>query len=1021
MLEKLIIAGVDVIRLNFSHGNQADHLVKIERVREIFAEKGLSASILLDTRGPEIRTHNFVGGKAKVIKDSTVTITMDEVEGTAERFSVNYPNLINDIEVGSHIKIDDGILDVEVTAIDYDKKEIIARALNTHSITNRRGVNIPFARLSLPYVSDKDRADIEFGCDQNVSFIAASFVRSREDVEEIREILRQKGKEYIKIIAKIENHEGVNNIAEIVEVSDGIMIARGDMGVELPPEEVPIIQKKIINECFKAGKPSITATQMLDSMMRNPTPTRAEVSDVANAIYDGSDAIMLSGETASGEYPLESVMMQATIAGKIEPLLNYYGLAKEAFSYSKKNLSDAISYAIATTADTINAAIIVAMSGNELAAQRISNFRPNCPIIAVCDNLELSLLLRLTWGVYPYLIDDAGIMMEEAEQLAVEIGRKYKVPKGAPIILAGGTCKLSLSGAGKSVAISALEEQGFYYLDNFPVALIKEFLALITKNKERYSRVAISLEREQVETAIELCRNNYQIITKVIFLECSELELITRYKRTRRKHPLQLNNLSLLQAIREETKAAREIKLLADDIIDTTFLAENELRMIVLNKYSLCQFKNLQIGFISFGFKYGIPLDGDLILDVRFLINPYYVDQLKEKTGMNKEVYNYVMVHQNTKEYLKRTLEYLDYIFNMYILEGKSSVLIGIGCTGEDFHKIQVCFGQLPLVSRSDKSYFLAGVFVSCGSLNSPLSAEYHLELQLDNRDDEEKIIKIMQFFNLNPKQIIRRNKKILYLKKAVEISDFISIIHAEAKMLEYENFRIEKDFFLAATRVNNCDAANLQKVLKAGEKQLTAINKILPTLHGVKKRIAHLRIKYPERSLERKTEMLQKLRKEDINIIHPFLIKYPYHSANYNLITIYLWSIEFPTFYYIEDDVLYLFEEEGEELVALLPVTDKKHLTKSLKRLEEIFQILQKPFIVRWVPKALLADLDLKQYQIDAMDDLKEYIYLGRSDFKDVLALLDEWIHNEEELGPYIMNLKDFPYAPCLMSKWWK
>lgn len=249
---------------------------------------------------------------------------------------------------------------------------------------------------------------------------------------------------------------------------------------------------------------------------------------------------------------------------------------------------------------------------------------------------------------------------------------------------------LGLSGAGKSVAISSLEDQGFYYLDNFPAALMNNFLDLIAAAENKYPKVAIALSFDGYAEAIARCRQDYRIVTKVIFLECSELEIITRYKRTRRKHPLQLKNISLLQAIREEQKLARMIKILADDIIDTTSLSDKELRTIILNKHGQLAFKSLQIGFITFGFKYGIPLDADLVLDVRFLINPYYIDELKEKTGLNKEVYSYVINHQNTKEYLKKTITYLDYIFNMYLIEGKSSAIIAVGCTGGKHRSVSI-------------------------------------------------------------------------------------------------------------------------------------------------------------------------------------------------------------------------------------------------------------------------------------------------------------------------------------------
>ncbi|KAI4453628.1 pyruvate kinase [Holotrichia oblita] len=441
MLVEAIKEGVNVVRLNFSHGNQEEHLIKINRVKEIYAQEGLMAAIMLDTRGPEVRTHLFAGGSATIKKNEQVKIYMDEIEGNSNAFSVNYPQLINDVEVNNHIRIDDGLLDLRIDKINHEERYILTTALNTHVVRNRRGVNIPFVKLSLPFVSEKDREDIIFGCEHGVTFVATSFTRTKEDVAEIRQILLDQGKKHIKIIAKIENHEGVSRIEEIIEASDGIMVARGDLGVEVAPEEVPAIQKKIIAACLKAGKPAITATQMLDSMQKNPTPTRAEVSDVANAIYDLSDAIMLSGETASGEYPLEAIRMQATIANHTEPMLNYERLTVTAYEQSKKTLNDAIAMSVTTTARIIDAALIVAMTASGATAKTISMYRPDCPIIAATDNLDVGLGLLLNWAVYPYLIADAGLIMEEAEQLAIQIGRHYKVEPGKPIILAGGSIK----------------------------------------------------------------------------------------------------------------------------------------------------------------------------------------------------------------------------------------------------------------------------------------------------------------------------------------------------------------------------------------------------------------------------------------------------------------------------------------------------------------------------------------------------------------------------------------------------
>ena len=307
MLEKLMKAGMNVARLNFSHGSHEEHKARIDTIRKVADKLGKTIGILLDTKGPEIRTHDMKDGLIMLEKGKEVIVSMSQVEGTPEKFSVTYEDLINDVQVGSYILLDDGLVELQVKDIDKTKGEVKCDILNTGELKNKKGVNLPGVKVNLPGITDKDADDILFGIKEDVDYIAASFVRRPSDVLDIREILERENNHNITIFPKIENQEGIDNIEEILEVSDGLMVARGDMGVEIPPESVPIVQKDLIRKCNKLGKPVITATQMLDSMQRNPRATRAEASDVANAIYDGTDAVMLSGETAAGLYPEEAV------------------------------------------------------------------------------------------------------------------------------------------------------------------------------------------------------------------------------------------------------------------------------------------------------------------------------------------------------------------------------------------------------------------------------------------------------------------------------------------------------------------------------------------------------------------------------------------------------------------------------------------------------------------------------------------------------------------------------------------
>jgi len=401
MLEKLMNAGMNVARLNFSHGSHEEHKARIDSIRKVSKKVGKTIGILLDTKGPEIRTHDMKDGLIVLEKGKEVIVSMSQVEGTPEKFSVTYEDLINDVQIGSYILLDDGLVELQVKDIDKDKGEVKCDILNTGELKNKKGVNLPGVKVNLPGITDKDAADIKFGIKEDIDYIAASFVRRPSDVLDIREILEQENNDNITIFPKIENQEGIDNIEEILEVSDGLMVARGDMGVEIPPESVPIVQKDLIRKCNKLGKPVITATQMLDSMQRNPRATRAEASDVANAIYDGTDAVMLSGETAAGQYPEEAVKTMRNIAISAEAAQDYKKLLSDRTKLVETSLVNAIGVSVAHTALNLNVKAIVAATESGSTAITISKYRPHSDIIAVTPSEHTARQLALVWGAYP--------------------------------------------------------------------------------------------------------------------------------------------------------------------------------------------------------------------------------------------------------------------------------------------------------------------------------------------------------------------------------------------------------------------------------------------------------------------------------------------------------------------------------------------------------------------------------------------------------------------------------------------
>ncbi len=443
-LKELAINGMNVARLNFSHGSYEEHKKRIDDIVEVRNELKLPIAILLDTKGPEIRIKTFENDSVNLVEGAKFTLTCEDVQGTDKKVSVTYENLYKDISVGTRILIDDGL--VELLVENIVNKDIICEVINGGVLSNKKSINIPGVSIKLPYLSEKDKKDIIFGIENDVDFIAASFVRTAYDVLEVRKVLEQNGGENIHIIAKIENSEGVNNIDAIITASDGIMVARGDMGVEIPFEDLPAIQKLLIEKCYKAGKKVITATQMLDSMIRNPRPTRAETTDVANAIYDGTSAIMLSGETAIGKYPVESVITMSKIAEKTEKSINY----KKRFHNQTTNLltntvASAISHATCTTAMDLGATAIITVTNSGVTARMVSSFRPECPIIATTPVEKVYRQMALSWGIIPVLSEQQKTM-DDLFDHAVDRSLETGIIKNGDLVVITGGLPVGISG-----------------------------------------------------------------------------------------------------------------------------------------------------------------------------------------------------------------------------------------------------------------------------------------------------------------------------------------------------------------------------------------------------------------------------------------------------------------------------------------------------------------------------------------------------------------------------------------------
>ncbi len=457
VLKNLMKNGMNVARMNFSHGTHEEQKARLDMIKKLREELNLPVAALLDTKGPEIRIGDVEGGKLELKPGQEFTLTTEEMLGTEKKVTITYKELYKDVEPGDSILIDDGLIGMEVVRI--DESDIVCRVKNGGFISNHKGVNVPGVELNMPFVSPKDLADIVFAVEQDYDFIAASFTRTAEDIMEIRKILQEHGGEKIHIIAKLENKQGVENCEDILRVADGIMIARGDMGVEIPLEEVPVIQKELIRQAMHMGKPVITATQMLDSMMKNPRPTRAETSDVANAIYQGTSAIMLSGETAAGAYPIEAVQTMAKIAERTEQDIDYTREFKPRKLAEAPDVTSAISHATCTTAADLKAAAIVAVSKSGRTVSRIAKYLPVCPIIGCTTDERVYRQLNLLWGVTPVVMEEANTadeLFDHAVELAeqkglIARGELVVIAAGVPVGLSGTTNMMKVQIAGNAL------------------------------------------------------------------------------------------------------------------------------------------------------------------------------------------------------------------------------------------------------------------------------------------------------------------------------------------------------------------------------------------------------------------------------------------------------------------------------------------------------------------------------------------------------------------------------------------
>lgn len=456
VLKELIANGLNVCRLNFSHGSHPEHQAKIDLIKKVRKETDQPIAILLDTKGPEIRTGKFDAEEILLEEGQTFTLTTEDIIGNKEISSISYKGLVRDVKRGNTILIDDGLISMEVQKV--TDKDIVCLVKNSGIIKNNKGINVPNVKINLPAITQKDKEDIIFGIENNIDFIAASFVRKASDVLAIREILEEYDAEHIQIISKIENQEGVDNIDDILQVTDAIMIARGDLGVEIPTEDIPIVQKMIIKKCNLLSKPVITATQMLDSMIRNPRPTRAEVTDVANAIYDGTDAIMLSGETASGKYPVEALKTMSRIASKTETTLDYSKMTSERAKNRSVNITNAISHATCTTADDIGASAIITATESGYTARMVSSYRPSQQIIGVVNDEVVLRQMGIVWGIVPLNIERRVDSTDELFDVSIDSATKEELIKSGDVVVITAGVPLRQTGSTNLIKVHVVTE-----------------------------------------------------------------------------------------------------------------------------------------------------------------------------------------------------------------------------------------------------------------------------------------------------------------------------------------------------------------------------------------------------------------------------------------------------------------------------------------------------------------------------------------------------------------------------------
>ena len=456
MLRTLIRAGMDAARFNFSHGSHPEHLARLNRLKSVRDAMGRPVATILDTKGPEIRIKSFDAKTVTLETGDPFTLTTDDVVGDRSRVSVTYPKLHQELAPGQQVLIDDGLVAIRVEEI--AGHDIRCTVENGGTLSANKSINIPGVHIRLPALTEKDVADIRFGVENDFDYIAASFVRRAADVEAVRQVLRDCGGENVKIIAKIENQEGVDNMEEILAAADGIMVARGDLGVEIPAARVPVLQKQMIRKGLQAGKPVITATQMLDSMMRNPRPTRAEVSDVANAVFDGTGCVMLSGETAGGKYPVESLTAMAGIVTEAEQSIDYWRRFQKQRITPASNINDAITHTCCLTAMDLNATAILAATSSGRTARMICRFRPACPVAALTMHEKVRRQLAICWGVIPLLTGEVN-STDRIFSLSAEVARKEGLVKNGDTVVITAGVPLGKSGSTNLIKAQVIDEE----------------------------------------------------------------------------------------------------------------------------------------------------------------------------------------------------------------------------------------------------------------------------------------------------------------------------------------------------------------------------------------------------------------------------------------------------------------------------------------------------------------------------------------------------------------------------------